>query len=104
MNWENTKQIVPEIGKIVLVEYYSGDIERKEYRGPRDWWERNIKTWLNEELSTDPVFTLSDLDKVWDKTKQVMCDYFGESEFLESEYVDERKKIFFKEQFKIELP
>jgi hypothetical protein len=51
--WVKPENRLPEVNQYVLVEYYSVDFERKKYTGPKDWWIRNIKAWLDESVTTD---------------------------------------------------
>lgn len=46
--WVNVGTRLPEMGETVLIEYRSRDLEYKVYKGPEDWWKRNVRRWLDE--------------------------------------------------------
>ena len=59
MKWSKFSQKEPIDRTTVLVEYFSGDYERRQYRiEDNEWWKRYINAYLDTE---EPSFTVEDI-------------------------------------------
>lgn len=70
----------PALGQTILVEYFSGDYERKKYIGPEDWWVRNVNAWLDE---SEPSFSIEDMRNSFQEGEG---HYLSFTEFMKENY------------------